>query len=116
MNWCQRHWDLLLQAVKDRGLDGFGAQTGKELTEEIQSELEGDKERFDPVFGCWNRINMYMMESLRNQDRGGEILLLKCPLCILEEDGQPHLVGNWINGCVNNAYHYAVETGILKPN
>ena len=116
MNWCKPHWAQLRQAIKDRGLDGFGAQSGEEAATEIASQIEGNEEKFDPLLGSWSRINARMAESLTNLGRGAEILQLKCPLCILVEDGQPHLVENWINGVTDMAREYAVEQGLLKAS
>ena len=114
MNWCKPHWDKLREAIKVRGLDKFGAQDGKQALEEIASQIEGEEESFDPLIGSWSRINMNMAESLQRLGRGQEVLLLKCPLCILVEDGQPELVERWIDGCTDGAKRYAIEKGFIK--
>jgi hypothetical protein len=116
MNWCQPHWTQLVQAVKDRGLDRFGAKTGAEVAAEMQSQVDGNEETFDPLLGSWARINSRMAESLSNMGRGAEVLQLKCPCCILVEDGQPELVAGWINGVTDQAKHYAIEQGLLKAD
>ena len=116
MNWCQPHWDLLRQAIIDRGLDGLGTQTGKEATEQMQAELDGDDETFDPLMGSYWRINTKMTESLVSLGRGQEVLELKCPLCILVEDGQPETVKDWIDGVTDSAKIYAIEQGLVKAS
>lgn len=116
MNWCKPHWQQLRQAIIDRGLDGFGAQDGAAAAAEIRSQLEGNDEKFDPLMGSWSRINSYMAESLSSQGRAGELLALRCPLCILVEDGQPELVAGWVNGVTDQAKHYAIEQGLLKAS
>ena len=116
VNWCKSHWDQLRQAIKDRGLDGFGAQTGAEAAAEMRSQFAGNEEAFDPLIGSWSRINAYMSDSLTKQGRGAELLQLKCPCCILVEDGQPELVAGWINGCTDQAKVYAIEQGLLKAS
>ena len=116
MNWCKPHWDQLRQAILDRGLGGFGAQDSAAAAVEIASQLGGNDEKFDPLLGSWSRINMRMAESLTELGRGGEVLQLRCPLCILVEDGQPETVENWINGVTDQAKAYAIEQGLLKPS
>lgn len=114
MNWCKPHWQQLREALKAKGLDGFGAQTGEEAAAEIASQLEGNEESFDPLLGCWSRVNAAMAESLTSLGRGHEILQLRCPLCILVDDGQPHTVANWIDGVTEEARMYAVHQGLIK--
>lgn len=116
MNWCQPHWTLLRETIKEKGLDQFGAKDAEEALNEIASQLEGNEEKFDPLLGSWSRINAFMAESLTRQGRGGELLLLKCPLCILVEDGQPELVKQWVDGCTEDARKYAIQQGLLKVN
>lgn len=116
MNWCQRHWDQLRQAIIDRGLDGFGAQNGEEAAKSMQSQLAGEEEAFDPLLGSWTRLNLAMAESLHGQGRHDEIVKLRCPMCILIEDGQPELVENWINGVTDSAKAYAIEQGLIKAD
>lgn len=114
MNWCTPHWQQLRETIKTKRLDSFGAKTGEEAAAEIKSQLEGNDERFDPLLGSWARINAYMAESLTRQGRGHELLQLRCPLCILVEDGQPETVANWIDGVTDDAHRYAVEQGLIK--
>lgn len=114
MNWCQPHWTLLVEAVRVRGLDRFGARSGTEAAAEMQSQLEGNDAKFDPLLGSWMRINNYMAESLQRQGRGAEILQMKCPCCILVDDKQPELVQRWIDGCTDDARRYAVEQGLIE--
>jgi hypothetical protein len=97
-----------------RGLDKFGAKDGVEAAAEMQSQLQGDEGKFDPLLGSWIRINAYMAESLQRQGRGAQLLALRCPCCILVEDGQPELVARWIDGCTDDAHRHAVATGLLR--
>lgn len=113
MNWCKPHWNQLRDAVNRKGLGSFGAQSGIQAAQELEAQLRGDEEAFDPLFGSWGRINCYMAESLTKQGRGNELLALRCPLCILVEDGQPHLVANWIEGVTDDARKYAIEKKLI---
>lgn len=114
MNWCKDHWNQLRQALKDRGLDQFGAKDGHDAAAAIAAQIDGGEEKFDPLLGSWSRINATMAESLTNQGRAGELLQLKCPLCILVEDGQPQMVANWVDGVSDQAKKYAIDQGMLK--
>jgi hypothetical protein len=116
MNWCKPHWDQLRQAIKDKGLDKFGAQTGEAAAKQMADELEGREHAFDPLMASWNHLNAYMAESLKRQGRGMELLQLRCPMCILVEDGQPELVDRWINGCTDDALSYAIKKGLIKEH
>lgn len=109
MNWCKPHWTQLRAAIKDKGLDGFGAQDGEESTQALANALEGEEGPFDPLIGCWLRINAYMFESPACNGR-----ILQCPLCILVDDKQPELVEKWIDGCTQSALDYALEQGLIK--
>lgn len=108
MNWCQPHWDLLKQGIKDRGLWKFVPEA-KEAHENIVEVLEGGEEAFDPLMGAWARINMTMAESPALRGR-----IMQCPLCVLLEDGRPDLVRNWVDGCLDQAAMYAVEKGLVQ--
>jgi len=113
MNWCQPHWNKLRQAIDTRGLSSFGAQTGEEAAKEIADELEGKQPPFDPLMGSWTHLNSTMLESLTKQGRASVELMMTCPMCVLEFDGQPHLVDNWINGVADDALRYAQEQGLV---
>ena len=98
-------------------MDGLGAQTGQEATKQMKAELDGDGEEvFNLLLGSYWRINTKMTESLQSLGRGMEVLQLKCPLCILVEDGQPETVKDWINGVTDSAKIYAIEQGLLKAS
>jgi hypothetical protein len=114
MNWCKPHWNQLREAIRVRGLDAFGANNGNEAVTELASQIEGNEETFDPLLGSWSRINATMAQSLQRLGRGRELFMLKCPLCILVEDGQPQTVDNWINGCTDQCRLYAIEKGYMK--
>lgn len=116
MNWCQPHWDHLRQAISDRGLDGFIAESGEEAAANLKAQLDGEGESFDPLMGSWTRINSEMFAALSKMDREAEALQFPCPMCILVNDGQPELVDDWINSVTDSAKLYAIEQGLVKAN
>ncbi len=108
MNWCQPHWNQLREALETRGLSKFGAQTGEQAARDMIAQSEGKATDFDPLMGSWLQINQQMLKDV------GLRALTQCPLCILIEDGQPHLVENWINGVTDSALKYALDEGLIK--
>lgn len=110
MNWCQPHWDKLREAIAERGLSKFGAQTGEQAAADLAAQVEGKETDFDPLMGSWMQINQQMLRDV------GARALMQCPLCILVEDGQPHLVDNWINGVTDSALKYALEQGLIAQH
>lgn len=108
MNWCPPHWNELRAAIEARGLSKFVAPSGQAAMQNVEAELAGEEPAFDPLMGSWARINSYMLQSPALRGR-----VMQCPCCILVEDGQPHLVQNWINGCTDDALKYAVEQGLV---
>ena len=113
MNWCQEHWDKLKQVIDDKGMTQFIPDSGEEAVTNMKKEIEGEDVPFDPLMGSYWRINNKMAESLRDLGREDEILQLKCPLCILVEDGQPETAADWINGVTDEAQMYAVDQGLI---
>lgn len=116
MNWCQSHWDQLRAAIKDRGLDKFGAQNAQQATKELADQIEGKETAFDPLMGSWLRLNETMLDSMKKQGTLDFERAMQCPMCILVEDGQPHLVENWINGVTDDALRYATTEGLIKAH
>ena len=111
MNWCKPHWEELREAIKVRGLDGFGAQDGTAAANDVVAQLEGKDTPFDPLMGSFWQINNQMLEDVGLRAVGA------CPLCILVEDGQPETVANWVNGVTDSALAYAQEQGLIpKPS
>lgn len=107
MNWCKPHWNELRAAIEIRGLSKFGAQNSEQLFKDTTHQLEGKVTDFDPLMGSFWQINNQMLEDV------GLRLMNECPLCILVEDGQPHLVANWINGVTDSALEYALKEGLI---
>lgn len=110
MNWCAEHWDMLKAKIDAKGLGGFVAKSGQELVQNIRQEMATDDSIFEPLMGCWSRINSVMLQS-----RGLNGRVLHCPLCTLVEDGQPHLVESWLEGATTEALNYAVEQKLMPP-
>ena len=104
MNWCKPHWDMLRKKVSDVGLDAFVPKDGKAAAKSLVNK------EFDPLMGSWLSINTAMLQSPALNGR-----MLQCPLCILVDDGQPEMVGNWLDGVTKDALEYAINEGLVKP-
>ena len=109
MNWCDSHWQKLRAAIELRGLSKFIATDGSQAAQNMRDQLDGEKEKFDPLMGSWIRINTTFLESPNCAGR-----FMACPLCCLEDDGRPELVDNWIDGCTDAALQYAIEQDLIK--
>ena len=92
MNWCPTHWGYLKEVLTAKGLDPFIGHGAKDAIDGLTGE------RFDPLMWCWSRINAEMLKSPGLHGR-----VLECPLCILVNDGQPHLVESWVDKCTDEA-------------
>lgn len=108
MNWCKPHWDQLREKLESKGLGDLGAKTGQQVISDLKASIEGKPTDFDPLMGCWLRINTKMLQSPALNGR-----ILQCPLCILVEDGQPQVVDNWLNGVTTEALNEAVRLGLI---
>ncbi len=113
MNWCQPHWDVLRKAVEDRGLSHLIAKDDETALKNTMDNLEGDEEVFDPLMGSYCRINNQMLVDLKDMGQADLQTIMRCPLCLLVEHGQPEQVENWVNGVTDQAQHYAVEKGLI---
>lgn len=112
MQICQPHWDRLRTAIKERGLNHLGAQTGRDAVRNAVTELEGrgDENEFDPLMAC---NNMIMANGLRILGLG--VMAVKedgthfCPICeatkVYEEQ--------WITGPSDSALQLAKEKGLV---
>lgn len=108
MKWCPPHWNALREAIRVRGLDGFGAQNAQQAAVDMEAQIEGEKTAFDTLMGSFWKINNQMLENVGLRAMGA------CPLCLLVEDGQPELVENWISGVTDSAKAYAIQQGLVK--
>lgn len=109
MNWCKPHWDALRAAIEAKGLSKFVARSSGEAIDKMTDDDKSDTEAFEPLMGCWARINMAMLESPALRGRA-----LACPLCILVADGQPDKVNNWLDGVTTEALNHAIHIGLVQ--
>ena len=113
MQFCQKHWDALHEAIKARGVDHLGAQNSQELMREIVTSLEGrdDENEYDPLMDCHNMISTKAIEivglSLLDSTNGEQ-----CPVCsvmdVMETD--------WIDGPAEAALNHCISLGLIGTN
>ena len=80
MRMCQAHWNMLVEAISDRGLDQLSSHPSVD-------RIMGEKvaPTFDPLLTlnhhfCQEALNtggLYMLEANRTGENGGHY----CPLC-----------------------------------
>lgn len=81
MKICMKHWNMLRDAIEQRGLSGLVGKSGEELMENTVAQIEGTKsvkETFDPL------ANATWMIYGRALQLGGLYLLQEddiCPIC-----------------------------------
>ena len=112
MNICQKHWDRLREALKERGLEKFGAKTSEDAFRNLVTDLEvrGIENDFDPLMGCNNMIAIEALgriglELLRPDESGKP----PCPICMcckLHEDW-------WIYGPADAMLKEAQDKGLI---
>lgn len=105
MNWCQKHWTQLRDAVVAKGLGDLIAKGGEALADKLAEPSPAAS--FEPLFTCWAAMNAAL-----TRDLGG--LYMGCTCCKLIEDGQPELVEDWINGATDEAREHAIALGLVK--
>lgn len=121
MKICQKHWDMLRQAIKDRGLDHFGARNSDEVLENIQEELKGGKAEYDPLMDCntmiWSQALKMGGAYLMEQKADGSAY---CPICeaLTHQIAEPGKTKDdqerwWINGPADAALTHCQELGLV---
>ena len=117
MKFCQNHWDVLMQAVKDRGLWDFVAKTGEQAAQNQLRQLQGEdsNEIYDPLMAChWMIVNaalaaggLYLMMADEN---GNEY----CPVCEAVKHGQQEKF--WIDGPADAVFEECKRRGMVVPS
>ena len=107
MNICQSHWDKLKAALKDRGLENFGAKTGEDAIRVLVTEIEGRSAEndFNPLLACNNMIWSKGLELM------GFAAMNGCPIC---ESVKAHEEW-WISGPADAMLQEAIDLGLVKP-
>lgn len=68
MRMCDAHYQLLRQAIKDRGLWSLVSTSG----EEAAKRMSGESDKFDPLLGAYNRILVKAVEVASTEIFRGE--------------------------------------------
>jgi hypothetical protein len=119
VNLCQKHWDELKQAIKDRGLFHLVPSTMEEAAQNAVASLEGQEGRFDPLMGASNTIfknafHAIGLPLLEPGDSGKP----PCPICFLLQEcpckkGADCDINNWIKYAADGALDYAREQKLV---
>lgn len=127
MKMCEPHWEMLRQAIKDRGMWHLVADSAEEAGNRIAAMMRNGgetKDTFDPLMAC---NNMIMSTALQ---MGGGYLLAGnyCPICecVKHMEGKVDAgtgeVGtremiekHWTAGPADEALRYAIQLGAMAP-
>ena len=83
MQFCHPHWDMLCDAIKDRGLSALVAESGQQAASNFASELSDGPsvDNFDPLMGAhWAIIGNL------STNNPGVLFMDGCPLCYANRD------------------------------
>lgn len=90
MKFCKEHWQQLREAIKERGLDGFIAKSGKEAADRLVLEQACKSlDSFEPLIGAYGAIAGNLLHSVGPTILTGE----HCPICTLNEAARKHQAG-----------------------
>lgn len=125
VKFCARHWDMLRQALDERGLTPLVATSGAEAAARAQAELAGTATdaTYDPLMACHWAIAGRAMAELGLYLLQGDL----CPVCealrVHREtmgDPCPHgctdddIEAFWIQGPAEAARRYVEESPVLR--
>jgi hypothetical protein len=101
MNMCQKHWDLLRDAIDARGMSALIPDTAELAARNMVQQLEGERrtiDNYDPLMSAFWSIGNNGMNFIR--DVGGDPLAImmdtddlpfeKCTICYLNWIVQQH--------------------------
>ncbi len=123
MKFCNSHWKKLRQAVRDKGLWPFVANSSKELEERVKEELDGKVVIPDPLMTAHTMILGRALEAgglylMTTPPEGGNY----CPLCELDKHTKTPPPGGgipsdwWIKGSTDQLQKDYKKQGWLKDN
>lgn len=126
MKFCQHHWDMLRQAIKDRGMESLVPTSGAEAEARMAEVAAGNASAFDPLMAChWMIVN-------RAVEFGGLYLIMAkpdggdfCPVCEamehtapVDSEGKPwtkaDTESHWINGPADCALSEARKLHLIQ--
>lgn len=116
MKFCDKHWEQLRQAIKDKGMWSLVSKSEGEAVQEIVNELHGRVHKYDPLMTAHTAIVAAALKDgglyLLSTDEDGKAY---CPLC--EGDKQSEgLSTDWINGSTDDCLAYCKNHGLLNVN
>jgi hypothetical protein len=107
MQFCQKHWDALKQAILTRGMGDYVSATGKEIFDREVANLEKpvSLETFDPLMAAHWMIAGNAMGELKRMGANPLLLMVHepgspcCPICLLNGIAEDHEANCRNAGC-----------------
>lgn len=113
MQVCQHHWDMLREAIAERGMADLVASSGQEVALRMASD------GFDPLVVSHNLI----LKNLADRAGAGILMIDGCPLCEANEahaegcqdpDCRPNWYDAWIDNAADDALTEAKRRGLIE--
>lgn len=117
MKFCQPHWDMCREAIKDRGMDGLIAKSSEAAMENELKALDGQQPDFDPLMSMhWYFTNnalrsggLYLMCSNEDGSNEGHY----CPLCEFEKHSEGFVAKDVISNVADQMRENCITTGLI---
>lgn len=116
MRYCQAHWDVLRQAVKDRGMWDLVPTSGQEATERMAEQLRGGEPKFDPLMSLhWHYVNsaiensgLFILGHNPDDPEGHH-----CPLCAFEKYAKNFDAPADVGRIADEIREYCIKKGFI---
>jgi|ERR1051325_724126 hypothetical protein len=95
MKMCEKHWKMLLEAIKARGLWHLVAKSAEAAQEIADAQARGDDSAFEPLIGASMLIHQEAFNSGGGYLMNGEY----CPVCeaMIHLQSVPTAGGNYLS-------------------
>lgn len=114
MRVCDDHWQVMKDAIDQRGLTPLVSKDGKEACDNLKDEIEGNESRFDPLMSMfWHWVNNSVAQGglyLMGLDESGNQY---CPICEYTKHCQGFDAEREIGITADQMRDYAVQEHLI---
>ncbi len=117
MKICKDHWEMMRNAIEDRGMSGLVARDSETAFDNIKEELSGGRPDFDPLMSMhWHWTNeaircggLYLMGEDETGANDGQF----CPVCEFEKNAEGFDAKISIGIVADQMAEYARSEGLI---